>query len=128
MDDTQATHGKLGDKTPTVAESIRTKFEAGWLIPASEEEFKAYLDMGTQPELRPTIDTNRILAVLLADGWHNVTDCGFNVQTFQLADDSGAIEYSRGGAIWDESDTPGGKIGNNCTVACPLTSILAVKL
>ncbi len=74
------------------------------------------------------IDTLRIKAVLLADGkWHAVKDASLNLDMYEFKEGDklllgagGATVVSEMGARWQES-----KRGER--LACPLSSILAVK-
>jgi hypothetical protein len=71
------------------------------------------------------IDVDIIEKVLLADGWHEVADASFQVDTYEYVHggravlSAGQVEgLTSSGAQWRE---PSGTI-----VACPITAILAV--
>ena len=72
------------------------------------------------------IQVDKVLAVLLADGWHDVRNNSFKIEAYEFQEGKdvrfggGAVSGVTGtGARWTEND---GK-----QIYCPLTSILAVK-
>ncbi len=72
------------------------------------------------------IDVHRVTDVLLADGWHHVLDGSFSLDAYEYMHEKecvlkgGNVEgVPSTGAIWT---APSGEF-----IACPLTSILAVK-
>jgi hypothetical protein len=72
------------------------------------------------------IDVNTVDMVLLLDGWHEVAESSFDLDSYEYADE-GRMLLEGGmvagvpttGATWREPD---GSI-----IACPITSILATK-
>jgi hypothetical protein len=84
------------------------------------------------------INVDRVTAVLLADGWHRVYGKSFDVDAYEFiagkCDSRGdAVVVLAGGqcegvasagAIWEER----GARAELLWVACPLTSILAMKV
>jgi hypothetical protein len=72
------------------------------------------------------IQVDKVLAVLLADGWHDVRDNSFKIDAYEFQEGKdvrfggGTVSAVTGtGARWKEAD--------NKHVYCPFTSILAVK-
>jgi hypothetical protein len=72
------------------------------------------------------IDVDTVVAVLLADGWHKVTDGSFELNSYEFVH-AGPTVHSVGkvqsvptiGTTWVEAD--------GTIVSCPLTSVLAVR-
>src|SRR5271166_596156 len=72
------------------------------------------------------IEVDDVAAVLLADGWHTVTNKSFELDAYEFHNGKvdllcgGAVEgvCSRG-AMWTEAD--------GAIVCCPLTAVLAVR-
>ena len=78
----------------------------------------------------PPINTNHVVAVLLADGWHQVEQKGarstFDILPFAFVEGRGQRELATAGAgaVWTEA---GGIPPAIERVSCPLSSILAVR-
>lgn len=64
------------------------------------------------------IDTEKVVAVLLTDGWHDVASGSFSVGPYKFIAGRVAVGESRGGFSFRE----GGSV-----IAGPLESVLAVK-
>lgn len=78
------------------------------------------------------IDVDRVTAVLLADGWHEVENKSFVIGSYRFGELIGTddqLNYEdvttpdRNCASWSEED----EWGCRDVVSCPLTSILAVR-
>ena len=71
------------------------------------------------------IDIDCIAEVLLADGWHKVSEKSFGLGCYEfhhqqkLVLRGGVAGVAATGAIWQEPD--------GTSVACPLTAVLAVR-
>ena len=72
------------------------------------------------------IDVDKVEKVLLADGWHEVADASFGLDSYeyvhrdQIVLGGGKVAGVPSlGAIWKERD--------GSVVACPFTAILAVR-
>ena len=72
------------------------------------------------------IQVDKVLAVLLADGWHDVRDNSFKLEAYEFQQGKdvrfggGAVSGVAGaGARWTEKDEK--------HIYCPLTSIVAVR-
>jgi hypothetical protein len=72
------------------------------------------------------IDVNKIDMVLLVDGWHEVANASFDLDAYEYAHEDRTLleggstpSLPTTGATWRELD------GN--IVACPITTVLAVK-
>ena len=73
------------------------------------------------------IDTNDVAAVLLADGWHNVTDQSFDLDSYEYLTPYGDVLLGGGACEGVPSTgfafiTDGGR-----RIKGPLTSLLAIE-
>lgn len=72
------------------------------------------------------IDVDKVTAVLLADGWHRVSDKSFAVDAYEFLSEGDVERRVREGvpstgATWTEAQHAGTRF------FCPLTAILAVR-
>ena len=88
------------------------------------------------------IDIDKVEAVLLADGWHYVKGKSFGIDTYDFVEGKNAqgdfvVVLGGGvcegvvsiGAMWREEPLPeSDPLREVFTVACPLTSILALRV
>ncbi len=72
------------------------------------------------------IDVNSVVAVLLADGWHRVVDKSFEIDAYEFLSEQDVVlgggqvnGVVSTGASWEEE--------SGHSIACPLTSVLAVR-
>jgi hypothetical protein len=72
------------------------------------------------------IRPDNVLAVLLADGWHDVRGNSFEIDSYEFVRDA---EVHFGGSIVSGTGMVGAKWTgtDDRVIYCPLTSILAVK-
>jgi hypothetical protein len=71
------------------------------------------------------IDVRKITAVLLADGWHNVTPGTFNLDSFEFGVGDDCIHYGGNGGVCSTGFEF--KDDNGDLIAGPLTAVLAVR-
>jgi len=67
------------------------------------------------------IDTDRVTAVLLADGWHDVVDKSFNLDAYEFMWDGRLVGSGSSATGYDFEE------GNGSRLAGPLTAIIAVR-
>ena len=73
-----------------------------------------------------TLTIDKVSAVLLADGWHELKDNSFEIDAYEFLDSNNLI-LGGGTAEGVTSTGAGWTEVNGQEVYCPLTSILAVK-
>lgn len=73
------------------------------------------------------IDPDRVLAVLLVDGWHETEPRSFDIDAYEYVEDGRYVVHGGGAAGVCAAGFAFRPLGTDAVVSGPLTSILAVR-
>ena len=79
------------------------------------------------------IDPAKVVGVLLADGWHDVADASFTLDSYEYVEDDlvlhggGQSGVCAAGFAFTEASVPGPSFDGRRLIAGPLTAVLAVE-